>query len=562
MGRPRPVAFRKLRRVLIWFWAVNVIFCEVFFPWIFGFFVYHWPSGSHDTDYDTHVLVISDPQITDAYSYGHDGFVLWLEEFYCDLYMRRQNRAIMSHLNPQPTAVVFLGDLFDGGRTLDFTSTEFDKHVSRFQSIFQLPASVSDNREPLYLFLSGNHDVGQGKWYRPEAGRVFEQVYSPTLGLDFEIRLGGVDIIGVNSQALSKRTQRINRFEYSVDLGLVASGTDKSATFETSDNPSSEHGTQPHRIGWAGRSIQYDFYQSSDNKYEFDAADVQQCGATSYLFVQNQLEKHQLEHSMRDPESRRPRILLTHVPLFRKRSSERQCGPNRPFSKKDISNSYGTSYQNLLAEDLSQLLLRATRPSLVLSGDDHAACHVTHTWTDLIQDTNQNVLRQPVEDDHATEPQVTVEETIPTFSWLMGERYPGFAVLSLPSEEVVASDLQRGRRPPPPLVSILFLPVQLYIYLWYALAGVVTLLVVPLVVGVHEILTRTSHCEDKVTGPGPVGTCLSTSDDKAGAHKRPADSLPVAIQKLVFHVLWVDLSAVGVAVLAYSASLLYEWFYM
>ena len=60
------------------------------------------------------IAVIADPQIADYFSYGHSGLRLAAETFYGDLYMRRGFRHLQERLGPD--AVLFVGDLFDGGR--------------------------------------------------------------------------------------------------------------------------------------------------------------------------------------------------------------------------------------------------------------------------------------------------------------------------------------------------------------------------------------------------------------------------------------------------------------
>ena len=72
-----------------------------------------------------------------------------------------------------------------------------------------------------------------------------------------------------------------------------------------------------------------------------------------------------------------PRILLTHVPLYRPENT--RCGPLRESSR-DILLQKGYQYQNALTPDLSNEILRKVRPKLVLSGDDHDYCRVTHTF--------------------------------------------------------------------------------------------------------------------------------------------------------------------------------------
>lgn len=59
-------------------------------------------------------MIVGDPQLTDKYSYGRKGVIQWITEFYSDQYMRRNWKKLNRKLRPD--AVVFLGDLMDGGR--------------------------------------------------------------------------------------------------------------------------------------------------------------------------------------------------------------------------------------------------------------------------------------------------------------------------------------------------------------------------------------------------------------------------------------------------------------
>lgn len=102
-----------------------------------------------------------------------------------------------------------------------------------------------------------------------------------------------------------------------------------------------------------------------------------------------------------------PRILMSHVPLYRPPGTS--CGPDRQGQSDEIYQGTGYQYQNLLAEDLSQLLLERVNPVAVFSGDDHDYCAVWHN----------NAL----------------EITVPTFSMAQGLKYPGVLLLDLsPSE--------------------------------------------------------------------------------------------------------------------------------
>eukprot|EP00750_Incisomonas_marina_P010375 INCI16267.23.p1 GENE.INCI16267.23~~INCI16267.23.p1 ORF type:complete len:360 (+),score=48.25 INCI16267.23:277-1356(+) len=295
--------------------------------------------------------------------------------------------------------------------------------------------------------------------------------------------------------------------------------------------------------GWSGHAVRLGFQQSwtsgLERFFDYDPEAVRKDGADAYSLVDHLLIKNQAAFEQQSAEAHRPRVLLSHVPLYRPppNAGDDQCGPLRPAHKRPIRDGSGTSYQNLLSEDLSLLLLRAVRPSLVLSGDDHAACRVTHSWVGLVPDeADPSILAAP----RGSDPENSgigsascVEETVPTFSWLMGERSPGFAMLSIPSEKSVARGTAAGRVPLPQ-VKIVFLPEQLPVYIWYALCGILTALVAPVGVLVGVVLRNRNSAEHRYM-PLPAdgvggGVCSSlgigepaqSSDDGiVGARKRP-----------------------------------------
>lgn len=78
-------------------------------------------------------------------------------------------------------------------------------------------------------------------------------------------------------------------------------------------------------------------------------------------------------HKLTKQELPLPTILLSHIPLHRPEGT--YCGDERE-SRTPIKAGHGLNYQNLLDSDTSQVLLDATLPSLVLSGDDHDSCVV------------------------------------------------------------------------------------------------------------------------------------------------------------------------------------------
>ncbi len=98
-----------------------------------------------------------------------------------------------------------------------------------------------------------------------------------------------------------------------------------------------------------------------------------------------------------------PRVLLTHVPLWRPEGTE--CGPLNPGKTGDIYERYGWSYRTTLSRTQSADLLASVHPAAVISGDNHDWCVVTHDAA-------------------------VTEYTVGTPSWLMGTRWPSVAILA------------------------------------------------------------------------------------------------------------------------------------
>lgn len=221
-----------------------------------------------------------------------------------------------------------------------------------------------------------------------------------------------------------------------------------------------------------------------------------------------------------------PRVLLTHVPLWRPQSAS--CGPLRENSPQ-IPDSQGFSYKCLIGEELSRGILDAVRPVYVFSGDDHDQCVVLHSSTrptasffeaggghagsewnttfyaagaeggpdgSVVRVTH--AVERGVYDDGARPPAIAVEtrwaggephrghlsggktvgipeQTVGTFSFLQGNRRPSFALLSLHSGRCAGEGKCSSHRL---AVDVCFLPQQLLIYAWYgalALASLVAL---------------------------------------------------------------------------------------
>lgn len=102
----------------------------------------------------------------------------------------------------------------------------------------------------------------------------------------------------------------------------------------------------------------------------------------------------QFLESLTTTEPIEPRILLTHIPLYRPDGTS--CGPLRE-SKTPIRVGVGYQYQNVLTPNVSRKVVDVVRPLAVFSGDDHDYCFVEH---------NYGGMRIP-------------EHTVKSFSWAM-----------------------------------------------------------------------------------------------------------------------------------------------
>ncbi|ETW08171.1 hypothetical protein, variant [Aphanomyces invadans] len=145
-----------------------------------------WAYGDHK---EYHLAVIADPQLTDFYSYDmvKGSWVLWLTEFYSDLYMRRHFQLLARKADP-PHGVLLLGDLFDGGRVL--STAEHAKHQRRFEWIFGGHPKIQ------FWNMSGNHDVGIRQWNSPGANARHQDTFGLT---QYTVVLGHIEVVVVDA---------------------------------------------------------------------------------------------------------------------------------------------------------------------------------------------------------------------------------------------------------------------------------------------------------------------------------------------------------------------------
>lgn len=106
-----------------------------------------------------------------------------------------------------------------------------------------------------------------------------------------------------------------------------------------------------------------------------------------------------------------PRILLTHVPLYRF-NDKQLCGPLRE-SKNLFPVQKGKQYQTVIDFEISQEILSVVKPDIVFSGDDHDYCDVQYSY-------KYNGIDRPVR-----------EITVKSASMTCGIKKPAIQLLSL-----------------------------------------------------------------------------------------------------------------------------------
>ncbi|GAB5590987.1 hypothetical protein Unana1_05887 [Umbelopsis nana] len=162
-----------------------------------------------------------------------------------------------------------------------------------------------------------------------------------------------------------------------------------------------------------------------DTSYElqFDNHSIVVVDSVSMSSSDPNIHQYSRDFVNRLKPSNKPRILFTHVPLYRRPSPisgtimsqppEDLCGPLRQ-KKKQITQGVGYQYQNLMTKELSDFILTHSQADVVFSGDDHDYCEVFHSVGD----------------------RVVPEISVNTFSMAQGVQYPGVVLLTLFAGEV------------------------------------------------------------------------------------------------------------------------------
>ncbi|KAI1185446.1 hypothetical protein F5B17DRAFT_432548 [Nemania serpens] len=493
-----------------------------------------WPPGA-----TPHRLVfVADPQLIDPHSYpGRPWPLNPLTMRITDNYMRRSYTQLQKILHPD--TVIFLGDLFDGGREWKTAHGNFDdpewakshrpadekKYVQqwnkkygekywlaeyrRFGRIFidnwilggTIPAPFQRGRK-LISSLPGNHDLGFGAEVKLPVRHRFNAYFGETNRVDV---IGNHTFVSVDSVSLSAGTSAMKN---QVDLRALYQPVHD---FLDDVKTTKRRAVQKELRFWRG---EVEEVMLEHRVEELDAADF------SHLPT--------IDPGENAPDF--PTILLTHVPLYRDPGTP--CGPMRehwppakppkgqtdpviPDHRNAISVSSGYQYQNVLSnEDSIKLIKSIGNVVHVFSGDDHDYCEVVHS------PQKENVR----------------EITVKSFSMAMGVPTPGFQMVSLYNPVDDQGKPLPGFSGRTLQTHLCLLPNQLSMFVTYAILGMFTVLALVARAFLVPILNLEPFALEPIhAAPSavlPVFKAKTEGDDDEGEIERDSMSSATAASNL------------------------------
>ena len=374
-----------------------------------------------------------------------------------------------------PDSVLFLGDLFDGGREWATGSTsspeerykkyqdsfwkeEYKRFSNVFSSQFHEGDALSENPlgRRMIASLPGNHDLGFGSGIQVPVRERFQAFFGKGNRVDV---LGNHTFVQVDTVSLSAMDQP------DPETGSTGAGSGNGAQPNEQIWKEAEEfldGMQLHRAKAESREL-----HTLRNKNKRDGND-----GYKFQHAAMAVDQPSIENRPNPQPVGLPTILLTHVPLYRKPATP--CGPHRehypPSSATDeleedepnaLKISGGYQYQNVLTQAISKNLVSKVGPNLVhvYSGDDHDYCEIAHR-------------------EFSGSPR---EITVKSLSWAMGVRRPGFVLTSLwnPIDTGTGQSLHDGSSSISSTVQnhLCLLPDQIAVFIRYGLVFGATLAV-------------------------------------------------------------------------------------
>ncbi|QKX55232.1 uncharacterized protein TRUGW13939_02324 [Talaromyces rugulosus] len=376
----------------------------------------NWPENATPH----HAVFIADPQLVDPHTYpGRPWPLSTLTVKFADQYMRRAFSMIEHQLVPD--SILFLGDLFDGGREWStakstspleeyhkygdkFWMNEYDRFAKIFFNQWNQPPVHSPGEargRKLIASLPGNHDLGFGTGVQAPVRQRFQAYFG---------RGNRVDILG-------------NHTFVSIDA-VSLSAMDQPDPKTGSSGIGAGDGNLPNEEIWGPTEDWLREVKDIKARLETEELRFQRNQSEGFQFISGiqETSKDTVIHKTEIESQGLPTILLTHVPLYRKPATP--CGPLReryppastnPLPEQDernaLSISGGYQYQNVLTPTVSNEIVSKIGPEIshVYSGDDHDYCEIVHR-------------------EFSGSPK---EITVKSISLAMGVRHPGFVMTTL-----------------------------------------------------------------------------------------------------------------------------------
>lgn len=462
LQRPRINDFLDVRILLVLFWAFVLWWGEtaVFDRQVSKCAWNNWEEWPQGAD-PYHVLLVADPQLVDPHTYpGRPWPLSSLTVAYTDSYMRKNFQHLTGTLAPD--SLMFLGDLFDGGREWSPPNYENDQEVDRrwwgygqeqwlkeykrFGRIFfntWLRRAQDGGSKRIIADLPGNHDLGLGDGIRLPVRARFNAYFGDGNRL---VLVGNHSFISIDSVSLSAKGQ--------VDPATGLPGIKKLIWEPTEQFLNQLGATKSRVIKRYLRKLRGEgpIEPMPHKVYGLEEPAAYTIAAESKI------------------DTDIPSIVLSHVPFYRPAGTP--CGPLRerfppssplPEDGKDDGNAIrinaGLQYQNVLLPAVTNEIVDLVGDvSHVFSGDDHDYCDIIHRE---FTSKHGGGIR---------------EITVKSFSWAMGVRHPGVVLVSLWNPLDESGKALKSQRTTVQS-QLCILPDQLGIFIRYAWTLALTLLV-------------------------------------------------------------------------------------
>ena len=160
-----------------------------------------WETWNESNAKPYHSIIIGDPQLVDDFSYpDRSSLALFITKQLSDNYLHRNHIFYSKYFKPD--SIIFVGDLFDGGR--EWNDTQWLDEYHRFNKVFNPIDGIRQFRQ-----VPGNHDVGFGNGISFEKYSRFKGFFG---NADEVITIGNHSLVLMDTVSLScTEDERINK---------------------------------------------------------------------------------------------------------------------------------------------------------------------------------------------------------------------------------------------------------------------------------------------------------------------------------------------------------------